>query len=107
MTRRDFTIATKRAAWERCGGKCEGCGQPFDGRQPEYDHIVADNLGGSNTLENAAVLCPPCHRIKTGKHDIPRIAKVKRIQHGRANLRPKSSFAKRRYRNHEKGADRW
>lgn len=30
-------------------------------------------------LENCVVLCKGCHAVKTGKTDIPRIAKVKRV----------------------------
>ncbi len=67
MTRRaEFTRTTKLAAWERSGGCCENCERkisPGDG--PEYDHIIADEHGGGNGLENCQVLCTNCHKPKT------------------------------------------
>ena len=75
MTRSNFTRTTMLAAWERSGGYCErkingkradGCGRkifPSDG--PEYDHIIADEHGGDNSLDNCQVLCVWCHKPKT------------------------------------------
>ncbi len=75
MTRRAFTRTTKLAAWERSGGRCEmeidgkradGCGRKiFPGDGPEYDHIIADEHGGDNSLKNCQVLCVWCHKPKT------------------------------------------
>ena len=92
--RKEFSRATKRAAWERCGGRCEGwilddpnhfhgsgfvCCAPIDVGSFHYDHI--DNVWTSqdNSLENCQVLCVPCHKEKT-KRDVKQIAKSKRIQ---------------------------
>lgn len=47
-----------------------------------YDHILPDWLGGEPTLENAQVLCDPCHSEKTHGQDRPRINKTQR-QHAR------------------------
>jgi 5-methylcytosine-specific restriction endonuclease McrA len=78
MKRQEFTKATKLAAWERCGGSCEcGCGQNILGT-PEYDHIVAAALGGSNGLENCRVMSRKCHRRLTSAETVPTVAKATR-----------------------------
>lgn len=78
--RREFPKQVKREALRRADGKCEGenCGALF-GVKFHFDHDIADGLGGEPTLENCKVLCHQCHKEKTTKHDIPLIAKVKRI----------------------------
>lgn len=80
MSRREFSKAIKRVARKRAAGKCEAtnCGALF-GVKFHFDHDIADGLGGEPTLENCKVLCYPCHDEKTRKHDIPLIAKTKRI----------------------------
>lgn len=77
--RREFRKSVKLAAWQRCGGYCEQCHLKIIG-VPEYDHVLADGLGGEPTLENCQVLCVKCHRIKTATEDIPKIAKADRIR---------------------------
>ncbi len=96
--RLEFTAATKRAAWERAGGRCEGtidnpraigviagtltlgqpCLAPIDIGCFHYDH--RDNVWTSqdNSLGNCQVLCIACHKFKT-KNDVKQIAKTKRI----------------------------
>ena len=54
---------------------CEECGCPA--KTFEIDHINADGLTGKPTIENARLLCTPCHRSKT-KADVAAIAKAKR-----------------------------
>jgi 5-methylcytosine-specific restriction endonuclease McrA len=90
--RKEFSRATKRAAWERCGGWCEGqiiaangervmfirCNAPL-GAKFTYDHRIPDWIGGDNALDNCQVLCPACDKPKTAI-DQGVIAKSKRIQ---------------------------
>lgn len=90
MSRKEFTKATKRAAWERSGGACEAdgklyglgtgvrCGADMTRTGVHYDHINPDAHSKDNSLENCAAVCPPCHRYKTKKHDKPSINKGKR-----------------------------
>ena len=62
-------------------GTCASCYQKIDaGKAWDIDHILPLALGGTNDSENLQVLCRPCHRIKTSKADIPRIAKTKRLK---------------------------
>ena len=81
MSRREFSKQVKREAFKRADKKCEGanCGVLF-GMKFHFDHDIADGLGGEPTLENCKVLCHACHDEKTRKHDVPLIAKTKRIQ---------------------------
>ncbi len=91
MTRREFSKPVKRDALKRANKKCEGenCGALF-GVKFHFDHDIADGLGGEPTLENCKVLCHPCHAEKTAKHDIPLIAKTKRIQDKHNGIRKPS-----------------
>lgn len=84
--RREFPKQVKRDALKRAAKCCEGCGFPF-GMKFHFDHVIADGLGGEPTLENCAVLCHPCHDEKTRKHDVPLIAKVKRISDKHSGIR--------------------
>lgn len=91
MPRREFSAATKRAAWERADGRCEGltfgdlngfdgirCGAPLDHGNFHYDHIDPDWYSKDSELENCQVLCRQCHLAKTNV-DVKHIAKSKRI----------------------------
>lgn len=105
MSRSEFSVAVKRAAAERSGGRCEchRMSEDIAGLFPvlcdrvaaEFDHILADCLDGEATLDNCAHLCKPCHKIKTAtdqkyrakrnKHRIDREKRDKR----RAQPKPK------------------
>jgi 5-methylcytosine-specific restriction endonuclease McrA len=43
------------------GDKCQVCGWNED--SCDVHHIVAKSKSGKNTLDNAVVLCPNCHRL--------------------------------------------
>ena len=62
-------------------GTCAACSQKIEaGKAWDIDHILPLALGGTNERENLQILCKPCHRAKTKKADIPRIAKTKRLK---------------------------
>jgi 5-methylcytosine-specific restriction protein A len=88
MSRREFSKEVKRQALRRADKKCESktCGALF-GMKFHFDHVIADGLGGEPTLENCAVLCHACHNEKTRKHDVPLIAKAKRISDKHAGIK--------------------
>ncbi len=104
MARREFTKEIKREALRRSGMKCEAVGEMY-GFKPgqrcnvslsvgvQYDHIVADSIGGEPTLENCAAVCMSCHGWKTRNVDTPRAAKTKRLS-DKANgiSRPKGTL---------------
>lgn len=97
--RHEFSRKTKRAAWERCGGNCEGkryqapwptmarstplievrCNAPLAPGRYVFDHIDPDWISGCDDLDNCQVICTLCHKLKTA-HDQADIAKVKRIR---------------------------
>ena len=45
-------------------GKCNACGQAFEPRNLEIDHIVPKSKGGGDYYENYQLLCGSCNRIK-------------------------------------------
>lgn len=92
--RREFSKQVKRDAFMRANGQCEGklaggsrCGSRLEANKFHYDHELPDALGGEPELWNCQVLCVACHKTKTGKQDMPRIAKVKRIQDREKGIR--------------------
>lgn len=102
MTRSEFSVKTKKAAWDRAGGYCEcGCGRPFGKHpktRPHYDHIQPCNLGGNNSLDNCRAIRVDCHQAKTAGEDIPRIAKARRGEAEMRGLtRPKRKLPYRRF----------
>jgi 5-methylcytosine-specific restriction enzyme A len=81
LARREFPKSVKVAAIKRAtiDGRifCELCGALC--KTFEIDHIIADSHGGEPTLENARLICSPCHSEKT-KQDTTTAAKLKRIE---------------------------
>ena len=45
-------------------GYCNGCGTHFEKQHLEVDHIIAENVGGTNHIENLQLLCSHCNRVK-------------------------------------------
>lgn len=76
--RREFSAKVKAAAFVRAAGRCEECTARLFVGKFQYDHRIADALGGEPTLENCVVLCSACHAPKTVS-DTGLAAKVKRI----------------------------
>lgn len=101
IMRLEFTSKTKRQAFARSNGLCEcalipwlnrpeGCGQRLtDGVR--YEHILPAELGGDNSLENAAALTIQCWKEKTAKYDLPTIAKSNRVRDRARGIRRRSS----------------
>ncbi|KQT52176.1 MULTISPECIES: HNH endonuclease [unclassified Aureimonas] len=105
MSRTEFGIVIRREAFKRAGKKCEAVGADY-GLEPgarcngdlsagfDFDHIIADSIGGEATLENCACVCKRCHAIKTRTVDTPRAAKTKRQAERAGGPRKPSSFRK-------------
>ncbi len=64
---RAFTDNQKREAYERQKGICAKCGNHFDIKQMEGDHITPWHAGGKTNAENCQMLCIDCNRRKSGK----------------------------------------
>ena len=45
-------------------GYCNGCGEHFQMRNLEVDHIIAETSGGTDHIENLQLLCGHCNRVK-------------------------------------------
>jgi 5-methylcytosine-specific restriction endonuclease McrA len=65
LSRKEFSVKTKKAALKRANGKCEGCEQPLKDGGFHFDHAKPDGLSGNTDLENCQVLCVGCHKLKT------------------------------------------
>lgn len=64
---RAFTSAMKRRVYERQNGKCAICGEQFDLKQMEADHITPWVEGGATVVENCQMLCLEDNRRKGSK----------------------------------------
>jgi 5-methylcytosine-specific restriction protein A len=88
MARKEFSKAVKVAAIKRATRDgvtfCEECG--CLAKSWEIDHANPDGLTGEPTLENAVLLCVPCHREKT-RADVGKIAKAKRREAAHLGVR--------------------
>lgn len=102
MSRTEFTAKTKRDAWMRAEGRCEHrdedraegwqiCSKKLFPGDIFYDHIIADGIGGDNSLSNCQVLCKAHHDGKTFKADTPRVAKMKRQRDAHVGIKTKSA----------------
>jgi 5-methylcytosine-specific restriction endonuclease McrA len=61
-TRAPIPVETRRAVFERDGGKCVECDSNFD---LQYDHILPVSRGGATTVENLQLLCADCNQRKS------------------------------------------
>lgn len=100
--RREFSKQVRRDAFLRANGCCEGwlpngtiCGAKLTIGKYHYDHVIPDAHGGEPVLSNCAVICIACHKYKTAKHDVPAIAKTKRIQDRHIGIRKPSQLQSR------------
>ncbi len=64
---RAFSESQKRESFEKQKGVCTKCGERFEFREMEADHITPWHLGGKTIAENCQMLCKECNRRKSGK----------------------------------------
>ena len=64
---RAFEPRMKRAAYERQGGLCAHCNQPFALEDMEAHHIKPWAKGGPTSSDNCKMLCEDCHHKEAGK----------------------------------------
>lgn len=64
---RTFNEKMKREAYERQNGICIKCGEHFEYKDMEGDHITPWSQGGKTNAENCQMLCKRCNRIKSNK----------------------------------------
>lgn len=87
MTRRRFSARTLMTRLLEFSGRCAGCSCKVGGAAGlEWDHIIALELWGEDTIDNLQPLCRGCHRGKT-RQDAAHIAKAKRMQQRKAGIK--------------------
>lgn len=64
---RAFSEAQKRRAYEKQEHKCAICGEVFDLKDMDGDHIVPWSQGGRTVDENLQMLCKKCNNEKSDK----------------------------------------
>lgn len=64
---RAFKDKEKREAYQRQGGVCAKCEEPFPIDKMQADHIVPWSKGGKTVAENCQMLCQPCNATKSNK----------------------------------------
>lgn len=64
---RAFSDKQKREAYERQKGICTKCGQHFEFKGMEGDHIMPWHEGGKTIADNCQMLCKKDNRTKSGK----------------------------------------
>lgn len=67
LSKRTFTNADKRTAYERQNGICPKCGEKYAFEEMEGDHIIPWWRGGKTTLDNLQMICVKCNKGKGGK----------------------------------------
>lgn len=103
MARKEFSRSIKVAVIKRAtvDGKtfCEECGALA--KRWEIDHVRADGLLGEATLENAKLICKPCHLEKTAQ-DVKSIAQAKRREAIHLGVRKNQASEAADFRNRQK-----
>jgi len=64
---RAFTEKQKLKAYEAQKGFCKICGNHFDIKEMEADHIIPWSQGGHTEQDNCQMLCRTCNRRKSNK----------------------------------------
>jgi len=59
---RGFNNNQKRETYERQGGICAKCGNHFDMRQMDAEHVVTWKQGGKTNIKNCQMVCKTCLR---------------------------------------------
>lgn len=70
LSKRAFSVADKRTAYEKQGGICVLCGEKHPFEEMEGDHIIPWWRGGKTTLDNLQMICKKCNGQKSGKMKI-------------------------------------
>ncbi|MEM6911378.1 MAG: HNH endonuclease [Verrucomicrobiota bacterium] len=58
---------TRQNIFQRDEYKCQYCGQQFDAKQLNLDHVHPRDKGGKTTWENLVTSCVPCNTRKANK----------------------------------------
>lgn len=75
--RRRLSQTQKAEIIARQDGRCALSGEPLAGRVVEFDHEIALELGGEDSLDNLRAVTAEAHKEKT-RQDVKDIARAKR-----------------------------
>lgn len=82
----EFSAKTKLQAFEEAKGHCVRCTAKLYPGKIRYNHRLPCAIGGDNSLANCEVLCLACDSVQTYGHDLPMIAKTKRVRRRHAGI---------------------
>ena len=85
--RQEFSAKTKLLAFEAAKGQCVRCSARLYPGKYRYNHRIPYYQGGDNSLANCELLCLACDSEQTYRHDIPAIAKTRRIRKRAAGIK--------------------
>jgi len=68
LSLRAFSERDKIAAYSKQNGVCPVCGEKFEYKEMEGDHIKPWSKGGRTELENCQMLCKSCNGKKSNKY---------------------------------------
>ena len=57
-------VRNRKLLYGEQGGHCRGCAGHFEIRHLEIDHIIAQQKGGTDHIDNLQLLCGHCNRVK-------------------------------------------
>ena len=60
-------------------GRCSGCRAPFEFRHLEVDHIIPQDAGGHDHIDNLQLLCAHCNRVKGNRPQEYLIARLREL----------------------------
>lgn len=78
--RRHISTTARVRLFAQHEGRCHLCGQKIDGVRErwEVEHVIALELGGSDTPDNWAPAHVQCHKVKT-RQDMADIGRARRV----------------------------
>ena len=72
---------------------CWGCEVEIgDGKLLILDHIVPENEGGADTIENRALLCNSCNSKKSDRYTISELRSMNKVKNHRVGLKRAMAF---------------
>ena len=60
-------------------GRCGGCRSAFEFRHLEVDHIIPQDIGGHDHIDNLQLLCAHCNRVKGNRPQEYLIARLREL----------------------------
>lgn len=63
----NYTEAQVQRLYTQQSGRCFHCGADISNRRYHEDHWIALTRGGTNSIENIRLLCPPCNLSKSAR----------------------------------------